>query len=845
MNLTQLKELADKFNRFLKGDKSLYDEVNKLSASEIKELKNNYKGEAEKGKPVNLLRFILLCILESETLLNSEVVDQVKSNLEKKNIDPYADFLNKKSIENFEEYPIKSKSFFSNWKNHGSILFPFVYRQSQRNSVLEELKSQAEEAVKDLRLKNQSMHIIDFYGPNNYGAGRVWVAIYPKDIGDHRKAYQLFFSINHNGLRAGIGKGHKLPGKRYDDTEVLASYDKLIPHLSSKIDEWKKLNSDIQKEIEQSQGDIPTEQVSVPLNQIFYGPPGTGKTYNTISEAVKIVEELSDIEFADEYGDRKKLKEAFEKYVNTGQIAFSTFHQSMSYEDFIEGIKPQTIETGTGDNKHVTVTYDIQDGIFKKLCKNAEGYLSTKKSLESTDESDIKRENFSEGVFYKMSLGQANNEEDQDIYDYCIKNNKIALGWGEDVDFTKTKDETQLKELANKNNLTRSDIQFMKHFRLYMKPGNYVAISKGNKRLRAIGKVIGDYIFDDHSPIEYNHFREVKWIIKDVDISANEFYEGNIDMKTIYPLDTSLIKQSFFEQFKTQKEKAPDFIRKNFVLVIDEINRGNVSQIFGELITLLEEDKRKGNKEFLEVELPYSQSLFGVPNNLYILGTMNTADRSVEALDTALRRRFMFKEMLPISDLLSPQLAIYNLWYEAEGMTDSEYNLKESSLYSFIGVDEDTNRDNKIWESFEEDREYEIYEIEEVMDPTKIPINGVNLKKMLEVINYRIEKLLDRDHTIGHSYFLNVYNSSRPSIALKQTFKKNILPLLQEYFYGDYGKIGMILGEAFVKVTDRKETFANFKHIDSDLQADYKARLIYEIVDIDSLEKKDFIGIYE
>jgi len=147
------------------------------------------------------------------------------------------------------------------------------------------------------------------------------------------------------------------------------------------------------------------------------------------------------------------------------------------------------------------------------------------------------------------------------------------------------------------------------------------------------------------------------------------------------------------------------------VLIIDEINRGNVSQIFGELITLIETDKRFGNSESLEVMLPYSKTKFFVPPNLYILGTMNTADRSVEALDTALRRRFTFEEMLPN--------------YEIEGLQYSVFDFKASEI--------------------------------------------------LKVINRRIEKLLDKDHLIGHSYFMNT-NSNELFI---QSMYKNILPLLR------------------------------------------------------------------
>ena len=207
-------------------------------------------------------------------------------------------------------------------------------------------------------------------------------------------------------------------------------------------------------------------------------------------------------------------------------------------------------------------------------------------------------------------------------------------------------------------------------------------------------------------------------------------------------------KDQSYEEVREQyevvdKELIKEKNVKPYVLIIDEINRGNMSQIFGELITLIEEGKRLGNSEELEVILPYSKDKFSVPPNLYIIGTMNTADRSVEALDTALRRRFCFEEMQPKPDLL----------------TDKN-----------IGV--------------------------------------VNLKELLTTINKRIEVLLDRDHTIGHSYFINLETEQ----DLRNAFKNNIIPLLQEYFYGDYEKIGMVIGNGFFEVPEKydKNVFAEF-----------------------------------
>lgn len=238
---------------------------------------------------------------------------------------------------------------------------------------------------------------------------------------------------------------------------------------------------------------------------------------------------------------------------------------------------------------------------------------------------------------------------------------------------------------------------------------------------------------------------------------------------------TYTIQDGVFKKICLKARKDPD---QNYAIFIDEINRGNVSQIFGELITLIEDDKREGEANQLTTVLPYSKTHFSVPPNLYIIGTMNTADRSIEALDTALRRRFSFIEMPAKHEIIKTQSSV------PEGI-----------------------------------------------------LNDIDLCELLKTINQRIEKLIDKDHMIGHSYFLNISDLR----GLKNSFQNKIIPLLQEYFFGDYGKIGLVLGSDFFESKEAlvdEDFFAPFEDYDS---SSFLERRIYHFKNVQKMNDEDFI----
>ncbi|WP_426449649.1 AAA family ATPase [Paenibacillus sp. S-38] len=454
-------------------------------------------------------------------------------------------------------------------------------------------------------------------------------------------------------------------------------------------------------------------------NLILYGPPGTGKTYHSINHALSILDPDIDPDLLANPSRRSEAVTLFNRYVESNHVMFCTFHQSYGYEEFVEGIRFS--ET---DQK-----YEVRDGVFKKLCDAARVSVKQRKTTYQFDPQQTQ--------FFKMSLGNTRDNDDE-IYDYCISNNVIALGWGGSADYSSCVEKQQIRDLYYHQNPdgTPFGVEALERFKHWMRIGDVVVISSGNHKARAIGKITGEYTYKSEREIEYQHFRSVEWlyvsdsnmlpvqsILRDKVFSQQTiymFYSKDLNMESLQELLSGQPQQSSRES--------------QYVLIIDEINRGNISKIFGELITLMEPDKREGRMNEMSVTLPYSGKRFSVPANVHLLGTMNTADRSIALLDTALRRRFDFVEMMP------------------------DY----------------------------------------VVLPTDV--GGVNIQLLLKTLNDRIEYLYDRDHVIGHAYFI----TDKPEIdRYIRVMTDKVIPLLQEYFYDSWESIELILGGTSSSSSDR------------------------------------------
>ena len=444
-----------------------------------------------------------------------------------------------------------------------------------------------------------------------------------------------------------------------------------------------------------------TQNTDIAKNTILYGPPGTGKTYNTVMYAVAIIENKKLEEIKKE--NYTEVIDRYNKYKEDGLIEFTTFHQSYGYEEFIEGIKP-VIHSDEEDE--TDIQYEVVPGLFKKFCDIAGKPILRKEKCDiGINESP---------TIWKISLGGSGENSTRTE---CMKNEHIRIGYDE-----------YGREITNlfKGAAGR---HILNYFINDMSIGDIVMSCYDCNTVDAIGVVTGEYEWHDEYP-EYKRLRKVNWIVKGIKENIIKINNGSrLSNPTVYKLRMDLSDvMEIIEKYSKNTIEVEEK-KKNHVFIIDEINRGNISKIFGELITLIEPTKRIGQTEGQKVRLPYSQKLFGVPNNVYLIGTMNTADSSIATIDTALRRRFNFKEMLPD---------------------------------------------------------------EEVLDG--IYVEYVSIKDIFIKMNKRITVLFDREHTLGHAYFLPLKDA--PTIeTLANIFENSIIPLLQEYFYEDYEKIRMVLGD--------------------------------------------------
>ena len=454
-------------------------------------------------------------------------------------------------------------------------------------------------------------------------------------------------------------------------------------------------------------------------NIIIEGAPGVGKTY----ELPRIITRLC----FPELGSIPKavLSSKFQQLKDNHQVEYVTFHQSMDYEEFVEGIRPQTNDDGN-------VIYKTEDGIFKQMCEEAMKPIVEENKLKIRGDATV----------WKVSLAGTG---DNPVRSDCMKNGHIRIGWdylGEDL--------SQVQEPRYEGKV------ILDAFYDKMNIGDIVFSCYSARSIDAIGVVTGEAEWHDEYK-DYKRLRKVEWLLKGVN---EDIYELNgqtsMTLGTVYRLN-NITLDKVFGILNSYGVSNPTEAKKNnrpYVLVIDEINRGNVSKIFGELITLIEPDKRAGKASEITVKLPYSKKPFVVPDNLYIIGTMNTADRSLDTLDYAMRRRFAFVKFKPTV-------------IDVDGFNEE--------LFAMV---------SKLFIS-----NYDEY--------------CENADAILQPSEYLADEIQPSDVWIGHSYFLMYDEEGIDRTQLRIQYE--IIPILEEYIkdgvFKDINEVKNVI-EALISYTD-------------------------------------------
>jgi 5-methylcytosine-specific restriction endonuclease McrBC GTP-binding regulatory subunit McrB len=586
------------------------------------------------------------------------------------------------------------------WKDKGFVAIGWPKLGDLTNISRADFDKRADKCVKDDGYKKQGM-------------SQVWEfrQIQPGDrvVANQGKHTVLGIGTVLSGYQYVPGK-HIVDGSDYPH-QIKVRWDDITPKTVNQYT-WQKTLIKLTKDefetllMQDSTPDItpkkeePPPPPCNPQNIILYGPPGTGKTYSTVRRALELILGSEQIAGLSE----KALMTLFRDHQARGQIEFVTFHQAYGYEEFVEGIRP--VLNQAADSQ---VRYEIHNGVFKRIALSAaaEG-LKIEGTVPEFDElwdllvRDIQEENTKvekgpSGKTYLLSLTSQGN---------------IQLRLCNVIDDDKI-------EVTGEPRVASKDIA-----RLYWKH----RAELGPEPEKFTYEKTKALIARERGGSGGNQYTSL-WIVY-TQLLALSRSVGTRKAELIDPI--ARVQQAIDKPGATTTFSF-SALSPQYVLIIDEINRGNMSKIFGELMTLLEPDKRLTARNELKLPLSYSPNhRFAVPPNMHILGTMNTADRSIALMDVALRRRFTFEELMPNADVIRTMLQ--------------------------------EKVENKAF-------------IELVVS-------------IFKALNNRIRFLYDRDHQLGHSYFLDVVDAE----TLRQVFKDRIIPMLQEYFYGDWDKICIVLG---------------------------------------------------
>lgn len=747
--LETIRTVARTMNPFFNDTETIWPHLNSLEPATLQKIQEMYRGGSQ---PVNLVReYVAWMLLKGETW-GLEAHKNLLNAIRQRDAAYFDDFRK-------VDFSSKTKDPFRSWANPARIYLPFLYRNEQA------VTSGLDELARDLKTKlgrpTLNVSTWDFNGPNNFGQETAALAVYPENRTAHQLSWQLFTEINWMGLRYGLMPGSELKAEAATLADA-DTWDQVVEGFKHLLQAFDTRNQETRR--------------------VWQWAPGeSGRYWEEFDKAGLIAIGFENLNNLNNYPTRSDLAEALgiPNRNKSNDLSALEFFRDAAVGDLIVARQGRRISLGIGILEgpyeyrperpyypHVRKCRWITEKVidFGSSIFRADTFFTTRKWPQVFKEYSRQDSDFTAA----LQGGAASDTIQADLAKSMT---------------TVARDE-ELVDLVPQNVI------------LYGPPGTgktYATVDWAltcieSKDLETIQQA--DRVERRKRFLQYADAKFIQFVTFHPSLSYEDFVEG---IKPVtQPKGGGIqyaVQPGLFRQICSRAEsnwlaaKAGKAKLDQFVLIIDEINRGNVAQILGELITLLEVDKRLGSTEAPPMILPYSRDEFGVPPNLHIIATMNTADRSVEALDAALRRRFTFHEMTAELPLLTPEAC-------------------ESRL-------------GKDWD-----------------------LGDLDLSELLSVINYRLLKLIDRDHTLGHAFFLKVANLD----DLRGVFANKVIPQLQEFFYGNGTRIGLVLGPRFVQ-RDLQADQTTFARFEADVE-DAEDRPIYTITPMDQWDLEAFKAIY-
>ena len=750
--INKLLNYSEYFNNLKNNEEFLYKELNDIKTNTINLLKDNYKNKEK----INEIRSLIVEKIGKNEIITKEKLNQIKDNVNEKN----------------------PKNILQSWKKDFSILHTFFYL-TIKEEVENYLNEIGNELIKNLKLNNVELKIQGFDGAQNFGSDHCWIAIYNNQQKNQSTSLQLFIKFDKDNILYGLFRflSENQFLSKFEIKKEELNFQNIIENLRNNVKDIVNDNEYIPKLWKFSPGENAKYWKEMKLKRI--ASIGWGN-FNFVNKSAEKIKELDSNQFGKSSKSPNIINNINKIMVGDYLLAFKGKTTLIGYGIVTKGAEYAEEAVIENSNNHNFLSVKWFE--FKEYIECKKVHRNTINDINARRDEFLKLIADHEILLEEKELNQNKEPLNQILYGppgtgktYNTINKALEI-LGVDTsnktrnelmdEFKRKKADGQIEFVTFHQSYgyeefvegIKADLQ-NEGIRYKLESGIFKELSLRASKKQEIDINLNNIDFSQYLEVGQELYSKhgkkitIKSIDEDIIFTNDTGSEAKADrVKMIERLNNEALMlsddyysaQVYIAREIYRKLNKKDSKPKNYILIIDEINRGNISKIFGELITLIEPSKRIGEEEGIMLTLPNSKELFGVPSNLYIIGTMNTADRSIAQIDTALRRRFVFEEMIP-----KPKLLV--------------------------------NEDNKL-----------------IIIDKKNEETDINVVKILTAINERIEYIYDREHTIGHSYFMPLIKT--PTIEkLDEIFRVNIIPLLAEYFYGDWEDIKFVLNNNFIE----------------------------------------------